>query len=131
MSHKGDVTTEWADGTYTFRLTVAGILELEDKCGAGIAVIAARLISGTYSASDILEVMRIGLIGGGTSAVDAKKLVDRYALPMVENWPIAKAVIGGAMYGFEVSPIPKQTPADQVTAQLSDLIHSASTQLHS
>ena len=123
MSHRGDVTTEWADGTYTFRLTLAGIIELEDKCGAGIAIIAARLMSGTYGSADVLEVLRIALVGGGTSATDAKKLVDRYALPIVENWPIAKAVVGGAMYGFEVSPLPKMTPADHVMAQLTDLIH--------
>ena len=117
------MTTEWADGTYTFRLTLAGIVELEDKCGEGIAVIAARLMSGVWGSKDVLEVLRIALIGGGTGATDAKKLVDRYALPIIENWPVAKAVLGGAMYGFEVSPLPKQTPAEQVTAQLAGLIH--------
>ena len=123
MSHRGDVTTEWADGTYTFRLTLAGIIELEDKCGAGIAIIAARLGQSLFSSTDVMETLRIALIGGGTSPVDAKKLVERYAMPFVANWSIAHAVVGGAMYGFEVSPLPKQTPAEQVTAQLTGLIH--------
>lgn len=105
MNNAGEITTEWADGTYAFRLTVAGILELEDKCDAPIAVIAGRVEAGAWKASDIIETLRIGLIGGGATPVDAKKVVDRYAVPLVENWPVARLVLGAALYGFEASPL--------------------------
>lgn len=111
MNHAGELTTEWGDGTYTFRLTVAGILELEDKCDAPIAVITGRVNAGAWKAIDIIETLRIGLIGGGTKPADAKKVVDRYALPLVENWAVARLVLGAALYGFEASPLGKDQAA--------------------
>lgn len=105
MNNQGEITEDWADGTYAFRLSVKGILELEEKCGAPFGQIFSRLTSGLYAANDVIETIRIGLIGGGLDAATAKKLVDRYALPIASNYTIARTIILAAMFGFEAAPL--------------------------
>lgn len=105
MNLKGEVTTAWADGEYTFRLTVAGAIELEEKCDAPFAVIFHRLNTSTFKINDVLETIRLGLIGGGTVPTAAKTLVDRYVEPLSESLPVARLVIAGVMFGFEAHPL--------------------------
>ena len=112
MNNQAELTEEWADGTYSFRLTVKGILELEEKCGVPFGKIFTRLTSGQYAVNDVVETIRIGLIGGGMAATDAKKLVDRYALPVAQNFNIARMIILAAMFGFEAAPLGNQEAAE-------------------
>lgn len=109
----GEVTLDWADGKYTFRLTVKGAIELEDKCNAPIAVIAQRIQTGGYRVEDVRQTIRLGLIGGGTSPIDAAKLVERYVdnRPLAEGMVMARLVLGGMMYGFEAHPLGKPAAA--------------------
>jgi len=118
---KGDFVTDWADGQYTFRLTVNGAIELEQKCEAPFAVIFQRLTSGQYKIADIREAIRLGLIGGGMVPSDALKLTRQYVddRPLAENWPIARAILGGLMFGFEVSPLGKQKAAPETDPSAS------------
>lgn len=111
MNNQGELVDQWADGTYAFRLTVNGIIELEQKCDAPFGVIFGRLVSGSFKLNDVRETIRLGLIGGGTRAADAFTLVERYALPLAESLPVAKAIVAAAMFGFEASPLGKQTAA--------------------
>lgn len=111
MNHRGEVTTLWGDGEHTFMLSVSGIFELEEKCKAPFAVIFSRVTDGTWGQSDIYEALRLGLIGGGKSPVEAKKLVDRYLLPIADNVPVARLVMLGVMFGFEASPVGKPQAA--------------------
>lgn len=76
---KGDLTTDWADGVYTFRLAMTHILELERKCGnVGIRVIGRRLATDAYSYNDVRETIRLALIGGGLDDRNAEQLVRTY-----------------------------------------------------
>lgn len=111
MNHRGEITTAWGDGEYTFRLTVAGAIELEEKCDAPFAVIFGRLNQGAFKINDVRETIRLGLIGGGLPAVDAKKLVDRYCEPLSENLNAARLVLAGLMFGFEAHPLGNQPAA--------------------
>lgn len=117
MNNQGEITTKWADGTYTFRLTVAGILELEEKCDAPFAVIFDRLSAGKFKLRDVTETIRIGLIGGGMPAAKALPLVERYGLPLVENAPIARLIVGAVMFGFEASPLGEDQAATTVAGE--------------
>jgi len=112
MNHQAEITIDFADGSYVFRLSVKQIIELEEKCGAPFAVIHARLWGGAYSANDVVETIRLGLIGGGMNPPEAKKLTERYSVPFKYSYPVARAVIGAVMWGFEQSPLGK----DQATA---------------
>lgn len=105
MNNQGEVTDKWGDGTYTFRLTVTGIIELEQKCDAPFAVIFGRLTSGTFKLNDIRETIRLGLIGGGLASSKALTLVENYIMPLSESLPLARAIVAGVMFGFEASPL--------------------------
>lgn len=119
MNNQGEITTQWADGTYTFRLTVNGIIELEQKCDAPFAVIFGRLTSGAFALNDIRETLRIALIGGGKTPVEAMKLIERYALPLADSLPIAKAIMAGVMFGFEASPLGEAKAAPEASQPAS------------
>lgn len=124
------ITLPFADGAYEFDLGLAQINEIQDKCGAGIGAVYARLMKGRYVVgdrpvgnpleaeyylADIVETLRQGLIGGGKGQVDgqdvtvtayrANQLIDRYVLapgrPIEESWMVAAAVMGARMIGFD------------------------------
>lgn len=107
MNIQASLETEWGDGLYAFRLTMSGILELEQKCSAPIADIVSRVNEGRYWAGDIREAIRLGLVGGGTKPADAVKLVVRYVdeRPLAESLPIARAILLAVIVGFAESPL--------------------------
>lgn len=119
MNNQGEVTAAWGDGEHGFKLSVAGIFELEEKCAAPFAVIFSRVNGGAYGLADLSETLRLGLIGGGKTPVEAKKLVDRYIFPLAESAPVARLVLMGAMFGFEASPVGKGEAAPMETASTS------------
>lgn len=77
-SRFGLVTLDWADGTHDFRLGLAEIEEIEAKFDRSLFVIAGALGARTAKVSEIREVVRVGLIGGGMKPVDALAKVRRY-----------------------------------------------------
>lgn len=110
------VTLAWGDGTYTFRLNCRQIEELQRLCGPtlkhpiGIGEIANRMFTGRFFMSDIVHVIRLGLIGGGVEDVRAKQLIDTYldgrplARPGDESSPVAvaTAILQAAFFGVDV-----------------------------
>lgn len=80
-----------------FRLGLAEIEELEEKCGASLFTITRRLDPALREARlvDIMNVIRLGLIGGGMTPVDALVKVRRYvdARPLDEGRDVAFAVV--------------------------------------
>ena len=129
------------DGVYTFKLGLAQISELEKKCDAGIGAIYARTLQGRYGLGDgeilptegqyrfseLVEVIRQGLIGGKHALVDgadvlissarANELIANYLLDgpdrMVvrQTWAIAAAVLTALIEGY--APPKKAEPADE------------------
>lgn len=96
MSRHGAIELDWADGTFTFRLGLSEIEELERKRDLGIFRIVTRLAPDVRECrlSDISEVIRIGLIGGGMMPVEALAKVRRYVdeRPIDESRDIAYAI---------------------------------------
>lgn len=107
MNVKGELEIDWADGTYSFRLVMSGIVELEEKCAAPIADIVTRVNAGRYSFNDVRETIRLGLIGAGMSKLDALKMVRRHVdeRPLADNSLIARAILLGVMFGFSEYPL--------------------------
>ena len=101
MSADGSTTLIWADGEHRFRLRIKELRELQDKCDAGPAQIMMRLVNHTWRVDDILQAIRLGLIGGGASPTDALLLVKRYVedRPLAENVVIAAEIIAAAISG--------------------------------
>lgn len=108
MSRHGAVELDWADGTYTFRLSIEGMEELEARwsreAGRDVSLFTVVSLLSPQRRSarleHIREVLRVGLIGGGMSPVDALAKVRLYIdqRPLDENRDIAYAV---ALAGLE------------------------------
>lgn len=117
---QAEVTLDWGDGTYLFRLSVSNLLELEEKCSAPFTVIFQRLAGGAYSISDLRETIRLGLIGGGTDPARAMKLIKSYVddAPKGSNLPVARAILGATLFGFAAEPLGNQkaAPTDSPSA---------------
>ncbi len=113
MSRDGSVTLTWADGAHRFRLPIAQLRELQEKADAGPAFILSRLQSGQWLVDDIRETLRLGLVGGGMTPVDALKLVQRYVdeRPLLESRQPAMAVLLAALVGVKDEPLGKPAAA--------------------
>lgn len=137
------IDLEFADGTYTFALPLPQIRELQDSTGIGVGGMFARVIKGVtpvgndhvlvpgaaeFHALDLVETVRLGLIGGGKGMVNgeevkvtpvkARQLVDRYvtppAAPLVQTWELAVSILGTCVMGFD--PPKKDQPAQEPAA---------------
>lgn len=121
MSRLGLVTINWADGEYSFALTIKQLIELQEKCDAGPPHILARLEGRAWRVNDVRETVRLALIGGGLTPSEALKLTMNYVdeRPLGENVLIAQiilsAAIVGAPEGVEDAP-PGKPEADQATS---------------
>jgi hypothetical protein len=108
MSLKAEITLEWGDDEYLFALKGAEIEELQHQCGkVGFGVIFERVNLGGWFWSDIYHIIRLGLIGGGMGAVDAKRKVDFYMgaspVPLARGPDnpllVAKSILAATMVG--------------------------------
>lgn len=113
MNGTASITFLWADGDRNFRLPIGQLRELQDKCNAGPAEILSRLSSGAWRVDDIRETLRLGLIGGGMTPIDALVLIGRYVdmRPLLENVVPAQAVLMAAVVGDESDPVGKKKAA--------------------
>lgn len=97
----GAIDLDFADGTYTFRLALAQIEELESRTERGLFTLARDLHPDirTVRTGHIVEVLRIGLVGGGLAPVKALQLTRRYgeATPLDELRDLAYAVVVAAL----------------------------------
>jgi hypothetical protein len=84
-------TAFFGDATYTFALTDTMIHELERKTGIGIGALYASLARAEWHFGTMIEIIRLGLIGGGTAPAKAQQLVDTYGKdrPIAETFPLA------------------------------------------
>jgi hypothetical protein len=91
----------FGDGEHQFRLTPALIIELEAKCGAGIGAICSRVWLRQFAQADLLETIRLSLIGAGTAPKRAAELITSYAAdrPLSETFPLAAKILERVWFG--------------------------------
>jgi hypothetical protein len=123
MSRYGAVELDWADGTYTFRLGLAEMEEIEEKRDLALSVLSRRLSPAYREArlADIREVLRLGLIGGGMKPVDALTKVRRYIdeRPVDENRDVAYAVVLAGLARVHSAENPPSGEADAAETSAS------------
>ncbi len=107
MSRDARIELDWADGTYAFRLGFGELVRLEEARDAGAQLIHARLSDGSWRVSDISDVIRLGLIGGGMPPADALKKVRAYVQerPPLENLIFAQVILGVGLQGAPDEPV--------------------------
>ncbi|WP_024587636.1 gene transfer agent family protein [Aliihoeflea sp. 2WW] len=91
----------FGDAEKTFALPPAMILELERVTNAGIGGLSRRFFAGEFRHRELLETVRLGLIGGGENPEEAAALVATYAatMPVMQLYALALPIIETAMFG--------------------------------
>ena len=74
----GRITEFVGNDDYPLQLKIAQLRILQSETGEGPSKILTRLQSGEWFVDDIIIPIRLGLIGGGMTDRDAKKLVENY-----------------------------------------------------
>jgi len=116
MAVNGEIELRWGDGEHKFNIAkLRCVLELEDKCGCGIAEIVMRIRDGTWKFNDIRETIRLGLIGAGELPDRALLLTVRYVdeRPWSENVLPAQAILFAALVGVQGENPEKKERADR------------------
>ncbi len=105
-----EVELEFAGKLRLFRLPLARIAELQEKCGGlpdgapgAIGAIYGRLANRGWTIQDITEPIRLGLIGGGMSAVEARSLYEMHCerMPKEQLWTLSLAIVSACIHGYE------------------------------
>lgn len=91
----------FGDQDRTFRLTPDMIVELERKTGRGIGGMCRDLFAGDFRHAEVLETIRLALIGGGETPQVAASLVATYAAPrpVMEPYALAVSILETTMLG--------------------------------
>lgn len=98
-------TAFFGDGEYTFALTDNMITELERIADLGIGALYLRCVNMQFTLSDLVEVIRLGLIGGGATPAQAARLTDTYGRnrPIDELYPLAVDILDARWGGSEAA----------------------------
>lgn len=92
---------EWPGGVHPFALRLNELRRLQDSCQAGPEEVFNRLRLGTWKVNDIIEPVRLGLIGGGMEDSEAGPMVTT----LIEQFPllafklVALETLRGALLG--------------------------------
>ncbi|KSV79568.1 hypothetical protein N185_00115 [Sinorhizobium sp. GW3] len=85
---RGSEEIVWPGGEHAFRLGIGELRAIEQKCEAGCAVVMMRLLSSAWKIDDVIQPLRLGLIGGGLHEREATKELDR-ALTLASPYALA------------------------------------------
>lgn len=129
MDDEATVEVAWGGDARRFRLGIGELLALEDKRACPAFTVFERLREGRPFVSDIVETIRIGLIGGGMDAKSARDLVDRVigAGKVFENLMTAQIVLAAALMGLPKDEA-DDPPGKDETATGQDASPAPSTQ---
>lgn len=105
----------FGDAEHTFDFSTPLLIELETLTGAGIGGLFNRLVKREFRFSDLLAVIRLGLIGGGLRPEEAGRLVKIYAegRPIEETFPLALEILSTLWFG---KPATTETPIEPAPA---------------
>ncbi|KAB2712917.1 gene transfer agent family protein [Brucella intermedia] len=104
-----DVTVQWGGSDYRFMLGDDEIIALERRLFMSIGEIFIAVQSGRWKLEMLYHIIRMGLIGGGTSPGKAMHLCQTYvhekALTSAEDSPetLAQAILAARFVGVEES----------------------------
>lgn len=110
MSFDGSVSLVWAGDERKFRLGIAELLALQEKRASGPMEIVTRLQFGSWRIEDIVETIRIGLLGAGVDAKVARELVEANVREgrIAANVLVAQAILMNALAGDPEEPVGKK-----------------------
>ncbi|MGK9054203.1 gene transfer agent family protein [Neorhizobium petrolearium] len=92
----------FGDGEKLFAFPTRELIEeLEQKTGHGVGALFRRFKSQDFAFMDLIQVLRIGLVGGGTHPREADRLVANYCIarPLAESFEVADGIIAALFFG--------------------------------
>lgn len=111
------LTQTWPGGEHPFRLALAQLEALQQGTDAGPEWLVMKLNSGQWLATEVFDILRLGLIGGGMPDGRARQIVtaafDRH--PLIAFKVPALAVLMAALYAPADDPAGKPSPAGETT----------------
>lgn len=101
MSDAPSHRTFFGDKERTFALPAPMIAELERVTGRGIGGLCRDLFAGNFRHAEVLETIRLAMIGGGEKPDDAAGLIAAYATgrPLDQIYPLAVSILETAWFG--------------------------------
>ena len=103
LSDNMKIDIPFAGEKQSFRLTLEMISELEECTGLGIGALYQRVISSVANASEIVNIIKFGLMGGGADPKRAADMIERFIpiTPINNLSDVAFTIMNVAMYGKE------------------------------
>lgn len=98
----------WPGGEHTFALNLKELRALQNACDAGPEVIVLRIARADWRVDDLIEVIRLGLIGGGgMKRAEAGPFVTKvFELhPLISFKMTAQAILTAALVGVKDDPV--------------------------
>lgn len=91
----------WAGGEHPFALDIGALRALQTACDAGPQQILTRITAGSWRVDDLMQTIRLGLIGGGMAQAEAARIVDAAfrSHPLLTFRPTAQSVLVLALMG--------------------------------
>jgi len=121
MSRSGRIDLLWGDGEHTYRLAIKQLEELEEKTKSTPLEVFDRLNGRRWHVSDVYQVLRLGLIGGGMPVAEAAAFVTRHLdeWSLIESAGIALSVMVAALVGDPGDPVGKEEAGEAPSASAS------------
>ena len=69
-------TIVWPGGEHAFRLGIGELRAIEQRSDAGCSVVLMRLLGQQWKVDDVVNPIRLGLIGGGLAEREAQKIIE-------------------------------------------------------
>lgn len=123
-------TINWAGGEHAFRLNLGELRALQTNCDAGPEEVFNRLRLGTWRVDDVIEPIRLGLIGSGAMS---KEQAGRTVTTLMEQRPVAElkltaiAALAQALLGVGDDPVGESEGAEAGAPENGDSPASTET----
>jgi hypothetical protein len=119
------ITRFFGDGEHAFAFSLPLLKELESSTGLGTGELFRRVARGEYRIAEIIETIRIALIGGGLPPKRAAELVATYgppARPLIEAQVLCVEIVTDLFAGQQEpdSTAPATTESEQGTKSESE-----------
>ena len=114
----------WAGGEHRFFLGIGELRALQKALDAGPMWIYGRLMSQQWLVDDVYETVRLGLVGGGMTEGDARKIVNKHLAETAGGFyrhvVLAANILRISVIGDEDDPVGEKTATETMTNPVAE-----------
>lgn len=107
------------EGHFDLCLRIGELIALQEKLNIGPYALANRFMNGEWMVQEVVETIRLALIGGGMNQREAFNLVERNVVSgyFIHYAGIAGNALFAALAGVEDEDLPGEAPAPMMTEE--------------